>query len=129
MAKNAGRAVPQGNILQRPITEEQRRLALRFDALRAALGKQGTFYGDRMAYIFPIPELAVRKQPKKSILTFAGPIKGAATVTLVAADWTELETCTFDLMIKVEDPGPAATVEVCDRNGRVLAVATPIRVP
>ena len=83
----------QENIFEPEINAAQRRLAVRYDALRAALGKTGRFYDRQIPLILPPPRLVLEPEaewrkrfgrnrgPRRARLIFAQRIPHARLVS------------------------------------------------
>jgi hypothetical protein len=130
----------QENIFEPEINAAQRRLAVRYDALRAALGKAGRFYDRQIPLILPPPMLALEPEaewrkrfgrnrgPRRARLTFAQRIPHASVVTVWDASGHEVAAFPFELERDIEDPGPGATVELRNHRGVTFMVGIPVRV-
>ena len=130
----------QENIFEPEINAAQRRLAVRYDALRATLGKTGRFYDRQVPLILPPPMLALEPEaewhkrfgrnrgPRRARLTFAQRVPYAAVVTVWDALGHEVAAFPFELERDVEDPGPGSTVELRNHRGVTFMVGIPVRV-
>lgn len=131
----------QENIFEPEINADQRRLAVRYDALRAALGKVGRFYNRQIPLILPPPVLSLEpdaewhkrfgrnRGPRRVRLTFARDIPEASRVTLWNASDQMVDTFPFQLeRDDVVDPGPGGTVELRNRRSVTFMVGVPVRV-
>jgi hypothetical protein len=131
----------QENIFEPEIDADQRRLAVRYDALRAALGKTGRFYNRQVPLILPPPVLSLEpdaewqrrfgrnRGPRRVRLTFARDIPDASRVTLWNASDQMVDTFPFQLeRDDVVDPGPGGTVELRNRRSVTFMVGVPVRV-
>jgi hypothetical protein len=130
----------QENIFEPEINAAQRRIAVRYDALRAALGKAGRFYDRQIPLILPPPKLALEPEaewrkrfgrnrgPRRARLTFAQRIPHAAVVTVWDASGHEVAAFPFELERDIEDPGPGSTVELRNHRGVTFMVGIPVRV-
>jgi hypothetical protein len=120
------------NIFQPQVSAEQHRLAVRYDALRSALGKFGRPFSRRSTLILPAPELLpdYRYGSRRALLRFADDIEGAHSVTLWDAERRPVgATYPFaaNKPIAVADPGQGGSVEVQDRHGVTFMVGVPVR--
>jgi hypothetical protein len=130
----------QENIFEPEINARQRRLAVRYDALRAALGKAGRFYDHRIPLILPPPVLALEPEvewrkrfgrnrgPQRARLSFTQRIPLASVVTLWDASGQEVACFPFELESEVDDPGAGSTVELRNHRGVTFMVGVPLRV-
>src|SRR5262245_9439153 len=129
----------QVSIFQPPISVAQRRLAVRYDALRGALGKLGRPYPTSSALILPAPLLLLDRgyvpesqrgdyPSKLPLLVFSNPIPRADSVTLWDAQGRQVgHAYPFQPSITVTGPGEGGTVEVRDRHGVTFMVGVPLR--
>jgi hypothetical protein len=130
----------QVSIFQPPISAAQRRLAVRYDALRGALGKLGRPYPSSSALILPAPLLLLdrgyvpesqhgdRPSNSSAFLLFANDIPRADSVTLWDAQGRQVgHVYNFAAKIPVTDPGDGGTVEVRDRHGVTFMAGVPVR--
>jgi hypothetical protein len=132
----------QVSIFQPQVSADQHRLAVRYDALRGALGKLGRPYLGSSALILPAPLLLLDRDhvpesrrgdypSRRAWLVFANAIPGAESVTLWDARGNRVgEVCGFAPMtrIPVDDPGEGGSVEVRDGRDVTFKVGIPVRV-
>jgi hypothetical protein len=131
----------QVSIFQPQVSADQRRLAVRYDALRGALGKFGRPFRGSSALILPAPLLLLDRdqmwesqrgdyRSRRALLVFAKDIAGAHSVTLWDAQGRPVGNA-YDFPatrpIPVEDPGDRGSVEVRDRHGVTFMVGVPVR--
>jgi len=128
------------SIFEPEINDRQRRVAIRYDALRSLLGKAGRFYDQRSPLILPPPVLYLEpedewprhverdRELRRGQLIFSQRIPRASLVTVWDAMGHEVDTHGFDRVIDdVVDPGPGGTVELRDYEGAFM-VGIPVRV-
>src|SRR6185437_4306245 len=140
--------VLQANIFEPRVSAEQHALAIRYDALRSALGKFGRPFGNGSSLVLPAPVLHLEPEevwhrrtadwakhgfpprPRRAFLEFLAPIQRAASVTLLNDARLRVDRCTFTAseLTEVIDPGPGGTLEVRDKARVTFLVGVPVRV-
>ncbi|MGE5288432.1 MAG: hypothetical protein ACM3ML_14795 [Micromonosporaceae bacterium] len=134
--------VLQDNIFQPRVSADQRRLAVRYDALRSALGKFGRPFGRRTSLVLPPPVLHLHRdevweprpgdcRSRRAWLVFAEDIKEAHSVTLWDAENRLVGATHYPFaankLIPVEDPGAGGSVEVRNSHDVTFMVGVPVR--
>jgi hypothetical protein len=131
----------QINIFQPRVSAEQQRLAVRYDALRGALGKFGRPFRSSSSLILPAPVLLLDRddvreaqrgdyRSRQALLFFAKDIARAESVTLWDAEDKQVGDAygfAVKTPIPVDDPGEGGSVEVRDRHGVTFMVGIPVR--
>ena len=134
--------VLQDNIFKPSVSDDQHRLAVRYDALRSALGKFGRPFSRRTSLILPAPLLLLHRdevweppgtgdrRSRQAWLVFLKSIQEAHSVTLWDPEGRPVGTTyrfAANKRIPVEDPGVGGSVEVRDSDKVTLMVGVPVR--
>jgi hypothetical protein len=118
---------------QPPVSRAQLSLAMRYGALRSALGKVGRYFGQHQLLVIPAPTLFLPATGAaiRPLLRFHREIPGARSVAVLDANLNQvgpLHPFTAAEPIEVDDPGPGATVEILARKKVPFMVGVPERV-
>lgn len=129
--------------LQPPVSPEQLSLAVRYAALRGALGKFGRHFGTSQRLVIPAPTLHLADEvewwrchhqdpttAQDAKLQFHDDIPGAKKVAVYDAARNLVAVYPFDATdwVAVLDPGVGGTVEVLARRRIPFMVGVPVRV-